>query len=286
MIRKRARDSHEDFARYGEDASREVILLKIPEIVKKFWTSSLENGGVESTYTLEPKITLAHSPTLADGTIVTVLDPTTNEELKFKCSLSEVVGKKMRLISSEVSDRAENTKFEGVVRLRGELAPVSLNEEYKNKVRSAFANLDKKETVQTLNEREERELLKKKTGKVLIPVTSRSPADADADDEEEDEDEEEGGTGEAGKKRDEEEGVEKKKGKKPKRRERREKKDWTPEQVKQEILRKFEEKPAWKRKELRQQTGIQFHKMSSVLDELCDYSDRDKAYTLKKRGGD
>lgn len=49
------------------------------------------------------------------------------------------------------------------------------------------------------------------------------------------------------------------------------------------IFQAFEKRggSGWKRKDLRNETGVPFHRLSKVLDKYCDYNHHTNEYTLK-----
>src|SRR4051812_37341515 len=74
-------NSNDDFARFGEDAKRNVYLVKIPVNVMEIWRSQFEHGGIEYTRNtgmrdLEPKVELGEiqliDGELKPGSIITI----------------------------------------------------------------------------------------------------------------------------------------------------------------------------------------------------------------------
>lgn len=290
-------------ARFGEDAERPLILLKIPADVATLWKSSFERGGVEGPNGLDPQVLLATvsnaqaqtSSTLTDGDLVHITNPQTGEVSSLKVSFKKTLGAKARIISSEVSANAEHVKFEGYLAQSGALTPANLDDALRANIRKQVLEAERKPTLGTLSIRGERDAMMKTTfvGNVRANASAGGgDKDEDEDDDDDDDEQTPPPTTKGGKRTSSAAaatsaaaaagGPATKKRKKDK----KEKKDWSPESIRMELLKLFEEKPYWKRKELREHTGIQFHKMNAILGEICDYhtgGDHDKHYSLKRK---
>ncbi|KAH9254217.1 hypothetical protein BASA81_007806 [Batrachochytrium salamandrivorans] len=299
-----ASSGYGDLARFGEDAERPIILLKIPATLASLWQPMFENGGVEGAYGLDPQVllgtitnaqgALVASNQLADGDLVHISDNAASSA--FKLSFKKQMGAKMRIISSEVSREAEHVKFEGYVAQTGALTPANLDESLRASIREQVLEAERKPVLSKLSAQGERDAMMASTyvGNLNGGASGNDGGDGgDEDDEDDDDDEEEvaakpksksgkqsassaaaaagagaGAVGPANKKR---------------KKEKKEKKEWSAEAIRMELFKLFEETPFWKRKTLREHTGIQFHRMSPILEEICDYNTADKHYSLKKQ---
>lgn len=263
--RKRLRHSDEDIARFGEDAERGVVLLRVPKNVIETWRPLFHQGGLESNLGVDPVVPLgqATSEQIEDGSIISFLDAKGNPTA-FKCKLERAQGSKSRLISAEVGEKAENVKFEGIITHTGVLMPERLDARYRETVRQRAACNETKSHVETVSLRGERERTTSGGGGRVIVGTSEPKGDESSSSGRESEPPKSG--------KELEKNILAKK---------KEKKDWTDDEVREKILAKFNEQPTWKRKHLRTSTGIQYFKMKKILDELCDYDINDKIYTLK-----
>jgi hypothetical protein len=277
--------SNDDFARFGEDAKRNVYLVKIPTNVMDIWRSQFQHGGIEYTRNtgmrdLEPKVELGDLQLIdgevKSGSIITI--PNTDKPpLQFKLNLRSSAGLKQRIISCEVGERGQNVKFEGIVEQTGSLMPIAVDDTYKEILKERVDKAEVKVQVKAIGQKEELEAMRKQ-GRIIIKGTglaaSAEEAEAKAD-----------GAGHASKRQ--KVGPDGKKKKPVKKKER----DVSFEAVKEPILKCFntidsatgQKKQYWKRKELRKTTGLQFHYLNPVLTQIAKFhtsGPHNKTYSL------
>ena len=281
----------DDFAAFGEAASRQVLMVKLPVDVAKIWRARFENGGVEfmrntGTSDIEPRVELGmlmgDTTSFASGSILSLTGPD-DQYLQYRVNLRPSTGMKMRVISAVVGPTGQNVKFEGEIAHQGQLLPTATDETYKALLKARVEANEVRAKVRAITQMEERTIISSQ-GRAIIRGSNPSKDDNDSGEEEEK--------------------VKKKTKpakkpaadvaatKNPKKPPRKKERDLSDDAVKEALYKCFEKidpetgekKRYWKKKDLRTTTGIQLHKMQAILDQICDYHQggpHDKTYSLK-----